>query len=63
MIILVSTTQIKKCISVTFFFFFSGQVACGILVPQTGIEPRAPAGKAPSPKHWTAREVPHPCNF
>ena len=43
---------------VQFFFFWSHCVACGILLPRPGIEPRATAVKAPSPKHWTAREFP-----
>ena len=29
-----------------------------VLVPWTGIEPRAPAVKAPSPNHWTTRKFP-----
>ena len=33
-----------------------GHVACGILVPQPGMEPRPLAVKAPSPNYWTARE-------
>ena len=33
-------------------------MAYGILVPQPGIEPRAPAVEAQGPNHWTAREVP-----
>ena len=31
-------------------------MACGILVPQPGFEPRPLAVKAWSPNHWTARE-------
>ena len=34
--------------------------ACGILVPQPGIEPTPPAVEAQSLNHWTAREVPTP---
>ena len=30
--------------------------ACGILVPQPGIEPRLSAVKALNPNHWTTRE-------
>ena len=37
---------------------FLGRAACGILVPQPGIEPGPSAVKAPSPNHWTAREFP-----
>ena len=33
-------------------------MACRILVPQPGIEPRPLAVKAWSPNHWTAREFP-----
>ena len=33
-------------------------MACGILVPRTGIEPAPPAVEARSLNHWTAREVP-----
>ena len=33
-------------------------MACGILVPPPGIEPRPTAVKAPSPNHWTTRELP-----
>ena len=33
-------------------------MACGILVPQTGIEPTPPAVEAQSCNHWTASEVP-----
>ena len=32
-------------------------MACGILVPQPGIEPALLAFKAQSLNHWTAREV------
>ena len=45
------------------YIFFGGgptlHVACGILVPRPGIEPRPPAVEAWSLNHWTAREVPH----
>ena len=33
-------------------------MACGILVPLPGIEPRPMARKVPSPNHRTAREIP-----
>ena len=33
-------------------------MACGILVPQPGIEPTPLAVEAWSLNHWTAREVP-----
>ena len=32
----------------TFFFFLPGHVACGILVPQAGIEPDLPVLEAES---------------
>ena len=38
--------------------FLAAPVACGILVPRPGIEPRPLAVKAPSPNHQTAREYP-----
>jgi len=34
-------------------------VACGILVPLSGIELRALAVKVPGPNYWTTREFPH----
>ena len=37
-------------------FFWSRCAACGVLVPWSGIKPRPPAEKAPTPHHWTARE-------
>ena len=37
-------------------------MACGILVPQPGIEPAPLALKARSPNHWTAREFRHLAN-
>ena len=41
-----------------FFFFWPHCVACGILVPQPGIEPVPSAVKVLSPNHWTSREFP-----
>ena len=42
-----------------FIYLFIGNLAaCGILVPQPGIEPRAAAVKVLSPNHWTTTEVP-----
>ena len=35
--------------------------ACGILVPQPGMEPGPPALGAWSLNHWTTREVPSEC--
>ena len=48
------------------FFFGSGAVrgwggpcctACGILVPQTGMEPMPPAWETQTLNHWTTREA------
>ena len=50
-----------KCrmVCVAFFFFFWLRCAtCGILVPQSGIEPVPPALGAWSLNHLTAREIP-----
>ena len=41
-----------------FVLFWLRCVAYGILVPQPGIEPGAPAVRVLSPNHWTAREFP-----
>ena len=41
------------------FNFWLHCAACGILVPQPGIEPVPPALEVQSLNHWTAREVPH----
>ena len=41
-----------------FFFFWPCHTAYRILIPQSGLEPRATAVKAQSPNHWTAREFP-----
>ena len=41
-----------------FFFFCPLGSAFGILDPQPGIKPVAPAVEAQSLNHWTAREVP-----
>ena len=39
------------------FFFWPCHAACGILLPQPGVEPVPPAVEAQSLNHWTAREV------
>ena len=39
------------------FFFWPRHTAFGILLPQPGIEPGPRAVKAPSPNHWSAREL------
>ena len=54
------------CVFGVFFGLFGGLIlvggacctACGILVPQPGMEPMPPAVEARSPNHWTAREAP-----
>ena len=38
-------------------------MACGILVPQPGVEPMSPTVEAQSHNHWTAREVLSTRNF
>ena len=40
------------------FYFLSWHMACRILVPWPGIEPRSTTVKALGPNHWTPREVP-----
>ena len=40
------------------FFFLPYHVACGILIPGPGIQPRSPAVKAQSHTQWTTREFP-----
>ena len=42
----------------SFLFFWPSHTACGILVPQPGIEPRLSAVIERSPNHWTPREFP-----
>ena len=45
-------------VKLTFLFFFATFAACGVIIPQPGIEPTLPAPKARSLEHWTAREFP-----
>ena len=40
------------------FFFWPYHAACGILVPQPGIEPRPSSVRPQSLNHWTARKFP-----
>ena len=47
-----------RCLLCSLFFGGVHCMACGILVPQPGIEPVPPAVEAQSLKHWTTREVP-----
>ena len=42
-----------------FLIFWPYRAACGILVPQPGIEPMPPPVEAQSLNHWTAREAPY----
>ena len=39
------------------FIYWPHLLACGILVPQPGIEPVSPAVEKQTLNHWTAREV------
>ena len=47
----------KRC-ALYGFLFWTHRTACGILVPQPGVEPRLLAVKPQSPNHWPAREFP-----
>ena len=58
---MLGNTSLKDFMFAIFSFSFFGCVACGILVPQQGTEPRPMAVKVPSPNHWTARELPYVC--
>ena len=49
----------QPIIFLSFFFFFFGRVAWGILVPGPWIEPQPLVVKVWSPNHWTIREFPH----
>ena len=42
----------------SFLFFWPRHAACGILVPQPGIEPMPPIMEVQSLNHWIARETP-----
>ena len=53
--------MLANCVSRILFYlfiFWQYQVACRILVPWPGIEPRLPTVEAQSLNHWTTREVP-----
>jgi len=41
-----------------FVLFWQCLMACGVLVPQAGIEPQPSMVRAQSPSPWTARESP-----
>ena len=45
---------------IIYFIFWLCCAACGILVPQPGIEPTPPAVEVRSLNHWTAGEIPCP---
>ena len=55
---LFSTTHCSKCYMWIFFFFWLHCMACGLLVPWSGMEPMSPAVEAQSLNHWTTRETP-----
>ena len=61
---LVSRKSLDSCAclsangSIFFLSFFFRYAACGIFVPQPGIEPTSLLLEAQSLNHWTAREVP-----
>lgn len=40
------------------FIYWPCDVACGVLVPQPGVEPAPPAVEVQSLNHWTTKEVP-----
>lgn len=46
-----------------YLIFWLYCAACGVPVPQLGIEPVAPALEAQSLNHWTTREVPVRLSF
>ena len=47
----------QKTLLGNFIFFWPYHAACGILVPQPGIEPMPPTVEVWCLNHWTAREV------
>ena len=57
----ISPDFVCVCVCVAFvlfcFVFLLCCTACGILLPQAGIEPMPPALGAQSLDHWAAREV------
>ena len=55
------TFRVKENVLLLLLFFWLCRVACGILVPRPGIEPRPMAVKALSPNRWTTREFPRKC--
>ena len=55
--------QIAFFVCLFVFNFLAYHAACGILVPQPGIEPRPPAVEARSLNHWTTGEIPRACRI
>ena len=67
-----SSSSCQQHPRLTLFYFWPHRATCGIIVPQPGMDTGPPAVEAPSPNHWTARELPqahfkelpllhHPC--
>lgn len=55
-----------SCLLCLLLYFGRGHtchMACGVLVPRGGTEPRPPAVKAWSPNDWTSRDVPSPISL
>ena len=50
------STNMEKYLFKNLFIYWPHHVTCGILVPQTGIEPRSLGVRAQSPNRWTTRE-------
>lgn len=53
----------KNVFLCSLFYFGLHRAACGVLVPQAGIEPALPAMEAWCPNRWTTREVPFSAIF
>ena len=58
-----SQTRLNQLSSNIYLFIGLHCLACGILVPQPGIEPVPPIGEAENLNSWTTREVPHFANW
>ena len=54
----VSCFTCRLMIHLFIYLFIGNLAACGILVPQPGIEPRSLVVKAQNLNHWTSREFP-----
>ena len=57
-LLLLSLDLVESVCTYVFIYIRPRRAACGILVPQPGIEPVPPAMEARSPNHWTTREFP-----